>query len=54
MMTPEQYKVEKEYRLARSVLLRILSQKLITESEFTQIDTKLKERFKPIIGNLLS
>ena len=54
MMTPEQYRTEKEYRFARSVLLRILSQKLITEAEFAQIDTKLKEKYRPIIGDLLS
>ena len=54
MMTQEQYKAEKDYRLARTVLLRILSQRLITESEFAQIDTKLKEKYKPIIGDLLS
>lgn len=54
MMTPEQNKTEKEYRLARSVLLRILSHKLISESEFAQIDTKLKEKYRPIIGSLLS
>lgn len=53
-MTQEQYQAEKEYRLARNVLLRILSQKLITESEFAQIDTKLKEKYRPIIGGLLS
>jgi hypothetical protein len=54
MMTPEQYKAEKEYRLARSVLIRILFEKLITESEFAQIDTNLKAKYKPIIGDLLS
>lgn len=54
MMTPEQYKAEKEYRLARSVLIRILFEKLITESEFAQIDTNLKAKYKPIISDLLS
>jgi len=54
MLTPEQYKAEKEYRLARNVLFRILFEKLITEPEFAQIDTKLKAKYKPIIGALLS
>jgi hypothetical protein len=54
MMTQEQYTVEKEYRIARNILLCLLSQKLISEQEFTQIDTKLKEKYRPIIGGLLS
>lgn len=54
MMTQGQYAMEKEYRIARNVLLCLFFQKLISEQEFAQIDTKLKEKYRPIIGGLLS
>lgn len=54
MMTHEKYKAEKEYRLARNILRRMLLEKLITESEFAQIDTALRQKYHPIIGGLLS
>jgi len=54
MMTKQQHSEEKEYRIARNVLLCLLSQKLIDAQEFTQINTKLKEKYRPIIGGLLS
>ena len=54
MMTKDQHLAEKEYRIARSFMLRMLSKKLISEQEFAIIDTKLREKYRPIIGTLLS
>lgn len=54
MMTKEQHFSEKEYRIARNFMLRMLSEKLISEQEFAVIDTKLREKYRPIIDSLLS
>lgn len=53
-MTPEEFEREKNYQSITYFLRRMLDQRLITEEEFHQIDTKNREKLRPFTGDLLS
>ena len=53
-MTREQFQAEKNYLAAREIALRLLKQSALTDREFVQIDTILREKFSPKIGALLA
>ena len=53
-MTEDQFNAEKTYQAAISIAKTLRSKGLLTEEEYTEIDTKLKAEYAPIIGTLLS
>ncbi len=53
-MTEEQFKDEKLYQATMSMARRMLSQGLISEEEYCQIDTIFLEKYQPVFGTLFS
>mgnify|MGYP000942773388 FL=1 len=53
-MSDEQFEREKLYQASMEMFKKMLDQGLITEDEYAVIDTKMKEKYTPIIGTLLS
>jgi hypothetical protein len=51
-MTQEQFESEKNYRVSITIAKAMLSKKLITEHEYSKIDTMLITKYKPVIGSL--
>ncbi|MCL2512357.1 MAG: hypothetical protein FWF08_00530 [Oscillospiraceae bacterium] len=51
-MNPEQFNREKRYQAAMSVARRMLSAGALTPGDMIVIDTKLKEKYKPLFGSL--
>lgn len=53
-MTEEQFQAEKEYMMASDIAKGLLKRGLLTEEEYTQIDTILLEKYRPLFGTLFS
>ena len=53
-MTDEQFRAEKMYQTTMNMARRMLSQGLISEEEYCQIDTIFLEKYRPVIDALLS
>lgn len=53
-MDKEQFRAERLYQLSRSVAKSMLEKGVISEKEFSEIDTILLKKYKPILGTLLS
>ena len=53
-MTDEQFRAEKLYQTTMNVAGRMLSQGLISEEEYCQIDTIFLEKYCPVFGTLFS
>ncbi len=53
-MTEEQFRAEKLYQTTMNVAGRMLSQGLISEEEYCQIDTIFLEKYRPVFGTLFS
>ena len=53
-MTGEEFEREKRYQVVMHFVRRMLSEGLITEKEYCQIDTKYRSEFLPVTGDLLS
>ncbi len=51
-MTQQQFQREKNYRVAIAIAEVMLSRKLITDQEYSKIDTMLITRYKPVFGGL--
>lgn len=51
-MSEEQFKRERNYRIALSIAKSMLSRKLITDQEYSKIDKMLVAKYNPIIGSL--
>ncbi len=51
-MTDKQFNSELEYQIRRSIVSKMLKEKIITEQEYKKIDTKLLEKYEPIFGTL--
>lgn len=51
-MTNEELKCEMEYQIRRSIVNKMLKEKIITEQEYKKIDTRLLEKYAPIFGSL--
>lgn len=51
-MSQEQFKRERNYRVALSIAKSMFSRNLITEAEYRKIDKMLVSKYKPIIGGL--
>jgi len=51
-MSHEQFEREKNYRVSLSIAKAMLSKGIISEQEYSIIDTMLIARYRPIIGSL--
>lgn len=53
-MTDEQFRAEKMYQTTMNMAGRMLSQGLISEEEYCQIDTIFLEKYHPVFDTLFS
>lgn len=53
-MSEEEFHAEKMYLLCHGAAKEMLKRGIISEEEFTQIDTILLEKYKPTLSTLLS
>ncbi len=53
-MTPAQFESEKNYQAARQIAENFRKQGLLTEEEFTEIDTILLQKYQPSLGTLFA
>jgi len=53
-MSKEQFERERLYQATIAVARTMLRNGLITEDEFAIIDTKMREKYRPLLGSLLS
>ena len=53
-MTKEQFQAERLYQMSLSVAKTMFRKGVISEEEYKQIDTILLEKYRPILGTLLS
>jgi hypothetical protein len=53
-MTEEEFSRESRYQVLMHFIRKMLTDGLISEEEYCQIDTKYREKFLPITGDLLS
>ncbi|MEE0955796.1 MAG: SHOCT domain-containing protein [Eubacterium sp.] len=53
-MTDDQFRREALYQATMNMFQSLLRSRLITEEQYAVIDTKMKEKYSPIIGTLCS
>ncbi|MCD8237780.1 MAG: hypothetical protein LUC92_00340 [Clostridiales bacterium] len=53
-LTREMFEAEKSYQASLSAALTMSRQGIITDSEFTIISTKLREKYRPVFGTIFS
>lgn len=53
-MTKQEFETEKKYLLAVSIAKNLLEKKLLTDEEYSVIDTKLREKYGAKFSALLS
>ncbi len=53
-MDKEQFRAERLYQMSLSVAKSMLEKGVISEKEFSEIDTILLKKYKPTLGTLLS
>ena len=53
-MTEEQFEREKLYQATMNVFDGMLKKGLITEEQYAIIDTKMLEKYRPLLGTLFS
>ena len=51
-MTHEQFEREKNYRVSLAISKTMLTKRLITEQDYSKIDTMLIAKYKPVLGSL--
>ncbi len=53
-MSKEQFRAERLYLMSLSVAVSMLQKGIISEDEFSEIDTILLEKYRPTLGTLLA
>ena len=53
-MTQDEFDRERRYQVIMHFVRKMLEEGLISEEEYCQIDTKYREKFLPVTGDLLS
>ena len=53
-MTDDQFRREALYQATMNMFQSMLRSRLMTEGQYAVIDTKVKEKYSPIIGTLCS
>lgn len=51
-MTQEQFEREKNYRVSVAIAKTMLSNRLISEHEYSKIERMLRVKYKPVFGGL--
>lgn len=54
MMTTEQFQREMKYQASMDLFKSMLNNHLLTEEQFNVIDTKMREKYMPILGTLFA
>ena len=53
-MSEEQFRAERLYRMSLSIAKTMLKKGIITKDEYSEIDTILLQKHRPILGTLLA
>ena len=53
-VSKEQFRAERLYRMSLSVARTMLKKGIISEDEYSEIDTILLEKYRPTLGTLLA
>ena len=53
-MTEDELRREKLYEVTMSHARKMLSEGLITEGQYADFDTKMREKYQPVFGTLFS
>ena len=53
-VSEEQFRAELRYRMSLSIAKAMLKKGIITRDEYSEIDTILLEKYRPILGTLLA
>jgi hypothetical protein len=53
-MSEFQFQAEKKYQVSLAIATSLLKKGLLTQEEYSVIDSKLLEKFRPSLGTLLS
>ncbi len=53
-MDKEQFRAEKLYQMSLSLAESMLGKGIISREEFTEIDTILLQKYRPVFGTLLA
>ena len=53
-MSKEEFRNEKMYQATMNIARKMLTEGIISEEEYCQIDTIFKEKYSPIFGTLFS
>ena len=53
-MTKEQFHNEKMYQATMGMVRRMLSEGIISEEEYQRVDKIFLEKYRPVIGTILS
>lgn len=53
-MTEEQFEREEIYQASMNMFLAMLEMGLITKEQYAVIDTKMREKYRPVFGTLFS
>ena len=53
-MSEEEFRAELRYRMSLSVAGALLEEGAISEEEYSEIDTILREKYRPVLGTLLA
>lgn len=51
-MTDKQFNSEMDYQIQRSIINKMLKEKIITEQDYKKINAKLYKKYGPIFGSL--
>jgi len=54
MMDKKQFRAERLYQVSISIAKAMLEKGTLSEEDYTQIDTILLEKYRPVLGTLLS
>lgn len=54
VMDEKQFRAEKMYRISLSVARSMLEKGIISKEEYSEIDTILLEKYRPVLGTLLA
>ena len=53
-MDKEQFRAEKLYQMSLSIAESMIKKGILSKEEFTEIDTILLKKYRPILGTLLA
>ena len=54
VMDKKKFEAEKMYQISIHIAKTMLKQGIISEEDYTQIDTNLLEEYRPVLGTLLA